>query len=96
MAKTPITWNNANFAWNNNPHTWDEVLLARRAAGEDWNLWEQKDKDKLLKLILKVHVNTITESKRKKIKQYKIKASDIKITVEKVLGVEVLTENIKF
>ena len=96
MAKTPITWNNANFAWNNNPHTWDEVLLARRAAGEDWNLWEQKDKDKLVKLILKVHGNTITESKRKKIKQYKIKASDIKITVEKVLGVEVLTENIKF
>ena len=61
-----------------------------------WNLWEQKDKDKLVKLILKVHGNTITESKRKKIKQYKIKASDIKITVEKVLGVEVLTENIKF
>ena len=96
MAKTPITWNNANFAWNNNPHTWDEVLLARRAAGEDWNLWEQKDKDKLVKLILKVHGNTITESKRKKIKQYKIKASDIKITVEKVLGIEVMTENIKF
>ena len=96
MAKTPITWNNANFAWNNNPHTWDEVLLARRAAGEDWNLWEQKDIDKLVKLILKVHGNTITESKRKKIKQYKIKASDIKITVEKVLGIEVMTENIKF
>ena len=91
-----ITWNNANFVWNNNSHTWDEVLLARRAAGEDWNLWEQKDKDKLVKLILKVHGNTITESKRKKIKQYKIKASDIKITVEKVLGIEVMTENIKF
>ena len=91
-----ITWNNANFVWNNNSHTWDEVLLARRAAGEDWNLWKQKDKDKLVKLILKVHGNTITESKRKKIKQYKIKASDIKITVEKVLGIEIMTENIKF
>ena len=95
MAKTPITWNNANFAWNNNPHTWDEVLLIRRATGEDWNVWEQKDKDKLVKLILKVHGNTITESKRKKIKQYKIKASDIKLTVEKILGIEVMTENIK-
>tara|TARA_R100001015_G_C4603418_1_gene158372 strand:+ start:1029 stop:1313 length:285 start_codon:yes stop_codon:yes gene_type:complete len=93
---TAITWDNANFTYDNNPHTWDEIILARRAAGEDWNLWEQKDKDKLVKLILKVHGNTITESKRKKIKQYKIKASDIKITVEKVLGVEVLTENIKF
>ena len=93
---TAITWDNANFTYDNNSHSWDEVLLAKRAAGEDWNLWEQKDKDKLVKLILKVHGNTITESKRKKIKQYKIKASDIKITVEKVLGVEVLTENIKF
>ena len=37
-----------------------------------------------------------TESKRKKIKQYKIKASDIKLTVEKVLGIEIMTENIKF
>ena len=91
-----IKWNNANFIWNNNSHTWDEVLLARRAAGEDWNFWQQKDKDKLVKLILKVHGNTITESKRKKIKQYKIKASDIKITVEKVLGIEIMTENIKF
>ena len=91
-----ITWDNANFTYDNNPHSWDEVLLARRAAGEDWNFWEQKDKDKLVKLILKVHGNTITESKRKKIKQYKIKASDIKITVEKVLGIEIMTENIKF
>ena len=101
MSKTPINWNKANFSWNKAstkkvPYTWNEVLLIRRAAGEDWNVWEQKDKDKLVKLILKVHCNTITESKRKKIKQYKIKASDIKITVEKVLGVELVTENIKF
>ena len=96
MAKAPIKWNKANFLWNSNKHTWDEVLLAKRAAGEDWNVWEQKDKDKLVKLILKVHGNTITESKRKEIKQYKIKVSDIKLTVEKVLGVEVMTENIKF
>ena len=100
MSKTPINWNKANFAWNNAstkkvPYTWNEVLLIRRAAGEDWNVWEQKDKDKLVKLILKVHGNTITESKRKKIKQYKIKASDIKLTVEKILGIEVMTENIK-
>ena len=97
MAKTPITWNNANFAWNNNPHTWDEVLLARRAAGEDeWHQWNEEKKKKFIKLILKVHGKTITESKKKEIKQYKIKASDIKITVEKVLGIELVTENIKF
>ena len=96
MAKTPITWNNANFAWNNNPHTWDEVLLARRAAGEDWNLWEQKDKDKLVELILKINGKTITESKRKQIKQYKIKVSDIKLAIKNISNIEIMTENIKF
>ena len=54
------------------------------------------EKKRFIELIIKVHCKTITESKRKEIKQYKIKASDIKLTVEKVLGVEVLTENIKF
>ena len=102
---TPITWDNANFTWNNNPHTWDEVLLIKEALGgagplEDtmpWTKWKDEEKKKkLIKLILKVHGNTITESKQKEIKQYKIKASDIKITAEKVLGIELVTENIKF
>ena len=94
---TLFTWDNADFTWDDNPHTWDNVqLLNRAAAGEDFNTWEQKDKDKLVKLILKIHGNTITESKQKEIKQYKIKASDIKITAEKVLGIELVTENIKF
>ena len=101
MSKTPINWNKANFAWNNAstkkvPYTWNEVLLIRRAAGDDWNLWSQKDQNKLVKLILKLNGKTITESKRKEIKQYKIKVSDIKLTVEKVLGVEVITENVNF
>ena len=93
-----FTWDNADFLWNDNPYTWDDVILVQQlAAGVDeLNYWGKEDKDKLVKLILKVHGNTITESKRKKIKQYKIKASDIKLTVEKVLGIEIMTENIKF
>ena len=103
--KKPLKWDDDKpkdpIKWDEEPPpyiilTWGEAQIIRRAAGEDWNTWEQKDKDKLVKLILKVHGNTITESKRKKIKQYKIKASDIKITAEKVLGIELMTENIKF
>ena len=95
------TWDNADILWNVNSFTWDEVELVKKLAGEragyaDWDVLNQSDQKRLIKLILKVHGNTITESKKKEIKQYKIKASDIKITVEKVLGVEVLTENIKF
>ena len=97
-----FTWNNADFAWNNNPYTWDEVELAEQlaqvlsGAGDDFNQWEKDKKNKLIKLILKVNGNTITETKQKEIKQYKIKAKDIKITFEKVLGIEIMTENIKF
>ena len=104
-ANKPLKWDDDKpkdpIKWDVEPPpyiilTWGEAQIIRRAAGEDWNTWEQKDKDKLVKLILKLNGKTITESKRKEIKQYKIKASDIKITVEKVLGVEVMTENIKF
>ena len=91
------------FKWNtapNNPsyprYTWDEVELIQHAAGEDYNLWEEDKKKRLVKLILKVQGNTITESKKREIKQYKIKAKDIKIVAEKVLGIGVITENIKF
>jgi hypothetical protein len=93
---TGITWDQANFTWNNNLFTWEDVQLIKKAAGEDWNTWEQKDKKKLIKLILKVYGNTITESKQKEIKQYKIKVKDIKIAVKEVLGVQMIAENVSF
>ena len=101
---TPITWNGANFNWDNNPHTWDEVLLVIevvKALGgggvieEDMPWMKNQDtKKRLFKLICKVQGKTIREEK--KIQNYKIKISDIKLLAEKVLGIEVLTENIKF
>ena len=93
---TLIKWNTANFTWNNNSFTWEDVVLVRRAAGEDWNTWEQEDKQKLVKLILKIHGNTITESKKIEIKQYKIKAKDIRIVVKEVLGTQMIAENVSF
>ena len=92
--KTPIKWNKADFKWNDNSFTWDDVQLLKRAAGEDWNAWEQKDKKKLVKLILKVYGDTITESKQKEIKQYKIIAKDIRIAVKEVVGTQIIAENI--
>ena len=97
-----IEWDKADFKWDFAPtdpnyprYTWDEVELIQLAAGDDWSVWEDNKKKKLVKLILKVHGNTITEEKIKEIKQYKIKAEDIKIVIKKVLGVEIMTENIK-
>ena len=104
---TKIKWDEANFTWDNNPHTWDEVLLVIEAVGkvggggvmaEDapWTQWEDKDerKQRLVKLICKIKGRTIKQTKE--IKDYKIKVSDIKLLAEKVLGIEVITENIKF
>ena len=101
---TLITWNEANFKWNDNPHTWDEVLLvieAVEALGgggvmeEDMPWMKNQDtKKRLVKLICKVQGKTIKEEKE--IQDYKIKVSDIKLLAEKVLGIEVLTENVKF
>ena len=101
---TPITWDNANFTWDNNPHTWDEVLLVIEVVEslggggviEDDMPWmkNQDTKKRLVKLICKVQGKTIT--KDKEIHDYKIKVWDIKLLAEKVLGIEVITENIKF
>ncbi len=107
---TIFTWNNADFTWNqSNPsdslYTWNDVALIKEAIGgggvitEDmpWMKWDDTDerKKKLIKLILKVHGNTITESKQKEIKEYKIKATDIKLAIKKITNVGIVTENIK-
>tara|TARA_R110001606_G_scaffold41038_1_gene111230 strand:- start:166 stop:516 length:351 start_codon:yes stop_codon:yes gene_type:complete len=82
-------------------YTWDDVFLVEIALGgnmEDmpWTQWGDTDERKksLIKLICKVQGKTII--KEKYIKNYKITVSDIKVLAEKVLGIEVITENIKF
>ena len=99
---TPITWDNANFTWDNNPHTWDEVQLVveiLRGGGdfeEEIYKYDAEKKKRLIKLTLKVYGDTITESKKREIKNYKITAKDIKVVVKEVLGVEMSAENISF
>jgi hypothetical protein len=97
---TIFTWNNADFTWNqSNPsdplYTWNDVELLYKAAGDDYSQWTDYDKKKLVKLVLKVHGSTITESKRKEIKEYKIKATDIKLAIKKITNIGIVTENIK-
>ena len=89
------------FKWNTAPndsshpsYTWDEVELIQLAAGDDFSKWEDFDKKKLVKLVLKVYGDTITEEKQKEIKQYKIKAEDIRIVVKEVLGVRMIAEDV--
>ena len=96
-----ITWSNNIIIWSSNSFTWDEVQLVQeiRAGGviEDDMPWmKPKKKEQLIKLILKVKGETLTESKQKQIKQYKIKAKDVRLVVKEVSGIELTTENVSF
>ena len=99
-----ITWSDNSIVWSSNSFTWDEVQLVQeiiqRSGGciiEDDMPWmKPKKKEQLIRLILKVKGETLTESKQKQIKQYKIKAKDIRLVVKEVSGVELTTENISF
>lgn len=98
-----IKWKDANFKWNLAPteghkarYTWNEVILVQDAIAPDttWPTWEGEKKKRLIKLICKVKGITYKETKEPK--DIKITAKDIKLLAEKVLGIEVITENIKF
>ena len=104
---TPIKWEDANFSWSRNSYTWDDVQLVvevveavdKGGGGvmeEDmpWAKWEDDKKKRLIKLICKVQGRTYKETKETR--NIKITAKDIKLLAEKVLGIEVITENIKF
>ena len=90
------TWGQADFSFSSSSFTWGEIQLILSAGEEEWSYWGKEKKQKLVKLILKIHGNTITESKKREIKQYKIKAKDIRIAVKKVLNTEMIAENVSF
>ena len=86
------------------PYTWDDVALVEVAIGkggggvmaEDmpWTQFDDEKKKRLIKLICKVKGKTYKETKETQ--NIKVTAEDIKLLAEKVLGIEVITENIKF
>ena len=87
------------------PYTWDDVALIKEVVEvvhqgggviEDDMPWmkNQDKKKRLIKLICKIQGKTYKETKETQ--DIKITAKDIKLLAEKVLGIEILTENINF
>ena len=109
-AGDKIKWIDADFKWSLAPtdpsktrYTWNDVKVIQEAVGggdmvDDmpWLRWDNDDerKKKLVKLICKVQGKTITTEKE--IQQYKISIKDVTIVAKEVLGIEIMTENIKF
>ena len=107
-----IKWGEAVLKWNISPtdttkprYTWNDVQLVEEVVEalhqgggviEDDMSWmkDQDKKKRLIKLICKVQGRTYKETKETK--DIKITAKDIKLLAEKVLGIGVITENIKF
>ena len=93
-----LKWEETKYKWEETRFVWD---LVRKIGGggdfiEEIYKYDAEKKEKLISITLKVYGDTITESKKRQIKQYKIKAKDIKLVVKEVLGVEMIAENISF
>ena len=83
------------------PYTWGDVALIVAALGGSdivddmpWQKWEDEKKKRLIKLICKVKGKTYKESKY--VNDYKIKVNDVRLVAKEILGIEIMTENIKF
>jgi hypothetical protein len=104
---TLITWDNANFTWDNNSFTWDDVVLVKKAiqTGTDGSYPEdpvkaldtnltKHEKKRLVKLVCKVK-GIETYSGQKTINNdINITADDIQLVAQKVLGIDIMAENI--
>ena len=90
------SWNNINFTWDDTQLIWE--LTALVGGGdfiEEIYKYDDEKKKKLISLTLRVYGDTITESKQKEIKQYKITAKDIKLIVDRA-NIELMAENVSF
>ena len=92
---TKIKWNEANFLWNSNPYTWDEVQLVQEIEQEldgdssETNIAKIVDelpkekKEKLIHLVMRKKGIKVYD-KMKTIKNVAITAKDVKLLIKDV------------
>lgn len=99
MESTCLTWDEVDYLWNDNPFTWDDVCLVIKATDGGHS---SKYKDRLsddeqkqfIKLVCKVK-GIETYSGQKTIDtDIEVNVEDIKLVTKKVLGVDLIVENI--
>ena len=89
------TWDKAIFTYDETQLIWElSVLTGGGDFIEEIYKYDDEKKKRLISLTLKVYGDTITESKQKEIKQYKITAKDIRLVVKEVLGTEMIAEDV--
>ena len=99
-----LNWEDSNFLWEDNPHTWDDVqlvvsLVESRGASVPEILWQVDNLDpekkrRFIKLVCKVK-GIETYSGQKTIRDdIKVSAEDIELVIKEVLGIDLTVENI--
>ena len=93
---TKIKWEDANFLWNDNPYTWDEVELVVEvvSAGDSFEKLPEKKKKKFIELVCKIKGIKVYSDKKPVRDNIKITAKDIKLAAKEVLGIDLTVENI--
>ena len=98
---TKIKWNEADFLWNSNPYTWNEVQLVQEIADEidgDGSVARVVDelpkqkKEKLIHLIMRRKGIKVYD-KTKTVKDVDIKVEDVELLIKEVKAF-VMAENI--
>ena len=99
-----LNWEDSNFLWEDNPHTWDDVqlvvsLVESRGASVPEILWQVDNLDpekkrRFIKLVCKVK-GIETYSGQKTIRDdINVSAEDIEFVIKEVLGIDLTVENI--
>ena len=96
-----ITWDKADFKWNDNPHIWNLVLEILEAGGGTLEgavraveELEPEKKKRFIKLVCKVK-GIETYSGQKTIRDdIEVSAEDVELVIKEVLGIDLTVENI--
>jgi len=102
-----ITWDNANFLWDSNPHKWNDVkeIVTKVVKGggsllENYKKLDKEEKKKFIEVIVKIKGNQeysspyIYNEKKEVQDNIKVTTEDIKMVIKEVLGINLEIKNI--
>jgi len=90
-SSTVIKWETANFTWNNNSYTWDDVILVQEVVQTGGSYQEifkdEKKKKRFIKLICQIEGVEYKETQE--IKKRQIRITDVALVAKEVLGIDI-------
>ena len=97
-TRVPFKWNNANFAWETNPFTWDDVALLQELAdavggGRNYQevLKDKKKKKRFITLLCKVK-GYDKYKETKEVKDYTVTIEDVELVLKEALNLNIRVE----